>query len=150
MKKLLLCCFLIFYFLTGATAMMQIIDLPELVHTSCVIAKGTVIKVKEYKTEKNIVLAENTVKIDEVIYGSSLKKGEAAIITTAPYFEDNVSLKQGDTAIFFLSKKQDKYYINGGFQGCWYFDEMGFYGFAQLKSLDDIKKAINTPYKNKQ
>ncbi|NLM17128.1 MAG: hypothetical protein GX221_05360 [Candidatus Riflebacteria bacterium] len=145
MKKFLLVCFLILSALTSATAMTEIVELPILVHSSNVIAKATVMKVRTYKLfASDEVVSSNVIKIENVLYGEGLVDGEMIIVNTSPQYEDDVALKEGDRAIFFLAQDDEgKYFINYGFQGAWFFDDEGFYGFAQLKSIEDIEDALN-------
>jgi hypothetical protein len=130
---------------SGANAMIETMDLEQLVHGADVILLGRIngVKATGNLPEGPQVIA-NLFEIEETLKGS-LAAGEKIRIKTFNGVSDNASFKEGAKYLVFLKKSDSHFEVFNGIQGCWPVEkDKSFSGMGYGISIDQVKAAIES------
>jgi len=153
MKYLIMAVICLGILATGAHAMIETLNLDELVGRSEMIVTGRVTAIKPVpRTPENAALyadlpgqlsfLDNEIEVAESVKGS-LKVGEKLSIRTLSGFEDSTTFVADRTYLLFLAVRDGQYEIVNTPQGCWPVEEDGkFSGMGFETTIEQVKTAV--------
>ncbi|HNS08536.1 MAG TPA: hypothetical protein PKN29_02490 [Candidatus Ozemobacteraceae bacterium] len=138
---------------TGVHAMIETLNLDELVGRSEMVVAGKVTAIKPVPRTpetaaiyadlpEQLTFLDNEIEVAESHKGS-LKAGDKLSIRTLSGFEDSTTFAADCTYLLFLVTREGQYEVVNTPQGCWPVEEDGkFGGMGFETTLDQVKAAI--------
>ena len=153
MKYLILAVICLGILSTGVHAMIETLNLDELVGRSELIVTGKVMAIKPLPRTpetaaiyadlpEQLSFLDNEIEVVESCKGS-LKAGEKLNIRTLSGFEDSSAFAADRTYMLFLATRDGQYEVVNSPQGCWPVEEDGkFGGMGFETTMEQVRAAI--------
>lgn len=129
----------------GGYAMIETMNLEQLVHSSDIIFIGHISGIKSTgKLPEGPEVIANLAEAGEILKGQ-IKTGDKIKIKTYSGVTDSTVFKEGAKYLLFLRKNENFYEVTNGVQGAWPIEKDGsFSGMGHGKKLEQVKAAVDS------